>query len=166
MMRVSAALAALALLGGCSSIVEGTSQTIAVNTNPAGAQCGLYREGMNIGTILQTPGATTVQKTKHDINVVCVMNGYQQATYFNKSGVAGATAANIILGGGIGWAIDSMSGADNKYDSPVNITMVPNPPGTIAAPAALPAAYNAAGPIAPAPVQAAPTAVLTDSIVR
>jgi len=26
---------------------------------------------------------------------------------------------NIILGGGIGWAADSASGADNKYDSPV-----------------------------------------------
>ncbi len=28
-------------------------------------------------------------------------------------------------GGGIGWAIDSASGADNKYTSPVNITLVP-----------------------------------------
>ncbi|MFN4088863.1 MAG: hypothetical protein ACK4QW_07435 [Alphaproteobacteria bacterium] len=32
---------------------------------------------------------------------------------------------NIILGGGIGWAIDSASGADNKYTSPVNMTLVP-----------------------------------------
>jgi len=32
---------------------------------------------------------------------------------------------NIILGGGIGWAIDSASGADNKYESPITITLVP-----------------------------------------
>ena len=36
-----------------------------------------------------------------------------------------AAADNIILGGGIGWAIDSASGADNKYTSPVNLTLVP-----------------------------------------
>jgi hypothetical protein len=27
------------------------------------------------------------------------------------------------LGGGIGWAVDSASRADNKYESPVNITL-------------------------------------------
>jgi len=32
---------------------------------------------------------------------------------------------NIVLGGGIGWAIDSASGADNKYDGVVNVTLVP-----------------------------------------
>ena len=34
--------------------------------------------------------------------------------------------AAIILGGGIGWAIDSARGADNKYDSPINITLAPD----------------------------------------
>jgi hypothetical protein len=41
------------------------------------------------------------------------------------SGAAGATFGNIVAGGGIGWAIDSASGADNKYDAPVNVTLVP-----------------------------------------
>ena len=75
------------------------------------------------------PGSALIEKTKHDIWVVCVKLGYQQATYFNHSGAAGATVGNIILGGGIGWIIDSASGADNKYDSPVNLTLSPNPPG-------------------------------------
>lgn len=43
----------------------------------------------------------------------------------NPAIAAGATFGNIVLGGGIGWAIDSASGADNKYTSPVNITLVP-----------------------------------------
>lgn len=137
-MRALIFLLGAGLLAGCSSIVEGTSQQIMVNANPPGAECGLYREGMRIATV-QSPGIALVQKTKHPIWVVCVKPGYEQATYFNRSGAAGATAGNIILGGGIGWAIDSATGADNKYDSPVNITMVPAQGAT---PLSLPAAFS------------------------
>ncbi|WP_152613576.1 hypothetical protein [Inquilinus limosus] len=125
MKRFVLALAAAASLSACSSIIEGTSQEIAVNTNPSGAQCQLQREGTVIATIPATPAATTIKKTKHDITISCDKVGYQTATFLNKSDVAGATVGNVILGGGIGWAIDSASGADNKYTSPVNITLVP-----------------------------------------
>ncbi|MBB6252333.1 hypothetical protein [Nitrospirillum iridis] len=96
-----------------------------MNTTPAGASCALEREGTVIARIAQTPAATTVKKTKHDITVRCTKDGFQEATFLDHSGAAGATVGNILLGGGIGWAIDSASGADNKYDSPVNITLVP-----------------------------------------
>jgi len=118
-------LAFLALMTACSSIIEGTSQEIVVNTSPSGADCGLERENIVIARISPTPGATTIKKTKYDMIIKCDLEGYHQSTYFNKSDVAGATVGNIILGGGIGWAIDSASGADNKYESPVNIPMVP-----------------------------------------
>lgn len=111
------------LLSACSSIIEGTSQEIVINTSPEGANCALEREGMVIGRIDPTPGGVVVKKTKHDINITCTKKGYETATYFNKSDVAGATVGNIILGGGIGWAIDSANGADNKYTSPVNISL-------------------------------------------
>lgn len=45
--------------------------------------------------------------------------------HFVKSEIQDATWGNIILGGGIGWAVDSASGADNKYAEYVNISMVP-----------------------------------------
>ena len=143
--RSTAMLAALlcaAGLGACSSIIEGTSQEIVVKTNPTGANCALMREGTAIARINPTPGGATIKKTKHDITVVCELSGYQQATYLDHSGVAGATFGNIIAGGGIGWAVDSASGADNKYDSPVNVTLVP---------------VNAAPPGAPAPSTTQPT---------
>jgi len=63
-----------------------------------------------------------VDKTKYNIEIRCNKRGYQQDTYLNHSGI-GATIGHIILGGGISWSIDSASGADNKYDSPVNITL-------------------------------------------
>lgn len=126
-MRSIIAMAALVALSGCSSIVEGTNQTLTVNTTPPGATCDFNRENRVIGTIQSTPGSLLVEKTKHDINVVCHKDGYEDATFFNKSDVAGATVGNIILGGGIGWAIDSASGADNKYTEVMNITLLPKP---------------------------------------
>jgi hypothetical protein len=126
-----------------------------VNTNPNGADCGLYRQNMRIATVQNAPGSALIEKTKHDIWIVCVKPGYQMATFYNHSGAAGATFGNIILGGGIGWAIDSASGADNKYESPVNITLVPNMPGQVDGPATLPPTFTGASP-PPAAPQTAP----------
>ena len=124
MKKILFLMAGLSLLSGCSSIIEGTSQEIAVNTNPAGADCSLERQGISIAHVDSTPASVTIKKTKYDITVRCHKKGFEEATYLNHSGAAAATVGNIILGGGIGWAIDSASGADNKYDSPVNITLV------------------------------------------
>lgn len=96
-----------------------------VNTNPDGAFCQLIREEKTIAQIVKTPAAATIEKTKHDIRIECEKEGFHKAVYYNNSDAAGATFGNILLGGGIGWAIDSASGADNKYTSPVNLTLVP-----------------------------------------
>ncbi len=94
---------ALALLcAGCSTIIEGRSQEILVNTNPPGASCKLTRKDEALGTISPTPGSLYVEKTKYDILVSCSKKGYETATYINHSGAAGATFGNIVLGGGIG----------------------------------------------------------------
>ncbi len=116
-------------LSGCAAIFDGTSQNITVNTNPPGAHCDLTRQGTIIASIESTPASTLVQKTKHDVTVVCNKNGFAQGTYLNHSGVAGAAVADVlggVLTGGVAWAIDSSTGADNKYDSVVNITLSPN----------------------------------------
>jgi hypothetical protein len=141
LMRVIAAVAACVSVGACSTIIEGRSQQILVNTNPSGADCGLYRQNVRIATVQNAPGSALIEKTKHDMWIVCVKQGYQMATFYNHSGAAGATFGNIILGGGIGWAIDSASGADNKYESPVNITLVPNIAGQADGPVTLPPTF-------------------------
>ncbi len=110
-------------LSACSSIVEGTSQQITVVTNPPGAACKFLRNAEILGAVNPTLGGLLVKKTKHHIEVVCEKDGYDEARYLNKSGIQEATFGNLILGGGIGWAIDSASGADNKYESAVNITL-------------------------------------------
>ena len=100
MIRSTFVLSALAF-AGCSSIIEGTSQEITVNTNPSGASCAFMREGQPIGTVHPTPGAVLVKKTKYDITIVCDRPGFDQATYLNHSGAAGATFGNIVLAVGL-----------------------------------------------------------------
>jgi hypothetical protein len=126
------------LLAGCSSIIEGTSQQISINTNPSGASCNLMRKGESIGVLASTPGSVKIQKTKDDITVLCDKPGFSQASYLNHSGAAGATFGNIVLGGGVGWAVDSATGADNKYDPVVNLTLTPAPTGSAPVAPALP----------------------------
>ena len=116
--------------GGCSSITQGTTQDITVNTTPAQATCVLEREGQQIGSVQQTPGSVTVSKTKHDITIICDKPGYQTATYINNSGWetgsgAAGIALDVVLTLGMSSAIDSATGADNKYTSPVNMTLIP-----------------------------------------
>lgn len=121
-MKYTLILFALFLVS-CASITSGTTQTLTVNTTPDGASCALIREGIVIGRISPTPGSVLVKKDKHDITVECEKAGYQKATFLNKSGIQDATWGNIVLGGGIGWAIDSAAGADNKYTEVMNISL-------------------------------------------
>lgn len=119
-----------AALFGCSAIVQGTDQDITMNTNPPGASCVLEREGKQIGTVANTPGSVNVSKTKHDITITCDKEGYQTATYINDSGWesgsgAAGIALDVILTLGISSAVDSATGADNRYESPVNMSLIP-----------------------------------------
>ena len=140
-------LSLLGFLGltSCASILDGTTQQIAVNTNPSGANCGLYRQGQRIATIQDTPGSALVQKTKNNIWVACVKPGFLPASYLNHSGLTDASFGNILAGGVIGVAVDSATGADNKYEGTVNVSMIPRPLGQPDLPG-LPATFDGSFP--------------------
>jgi len=124
-----AALFAAISLQGCATVFEGTSQDITVVTNPPDASCVFNRENLPIATIPHTPGTATIRKTKYDIIIKCNKTGYQEASYLNHSGVTAVIAANIVadvvLTAGLSSIVDSASGADNKYEAAVNITLLP-----------------------------------------
>ncbi|MBX3491712.1 MAG: lipoprotein [Parvibaculum sp.] len=136
MSRIILLAGAALALAGCSTVVDGTSQTLGVNTSPAEASCVFNRNGQQIAKIDPTPGTVKIDKTKHDIIVECTKEGYQKATFINKSDVNSATFGNILIGGGIGWAIDSATGSDNKYQATVSLTLVPDdaPPAPVVEP--------------------------------
>lgn len=127
--RVSLLLAVSALSAGCASVFEGLSQEITVVTNPPGAICAFERQGYEVGRIASTPGTANIRKSKYDITIKCNKPGYAEAQYLNHSGTTATIAANIaadlILTAGISSIVDSASGADNKYDSVVNVSLIP-----------------------------------------
>ena len=129
-------------LSGCVSVFEGTSQDISVVTNPIDAHCAFKRDdGRDMGSIERTPGKLTVRKSKYDLTITCTKPGYQTAAYVNHSGTSAAIAANVavdvLLTAGISSIVDSANGADNKYDSVVNLTMIPDYQVPVAKSAAL-----------------------------
>jgi hypothetical protein len=156
-MKIShfAAIAATAIaLSGCATVFEGTSQEITIVTNPPGANCTFDRQGLQVGVIASTPGTANIRKSKYDITIHCTKPGYQEGQYLNHSGTTATIAANVaadlILTAGLSSIVDSADGADNKYDSAVNITLLPltdNSATAVSPPANAPAVTSA--PIAP-----------------
>jgi hypothetical protein len=140
--RGAALVLVCASASACASLVgEGSSQTIAIMTNPSGATCNLTRHGENIGKV-ETPGNIMVKRRKYDITIKCSKPGYADAEYVNKSGlssmVAGNVAADLILTAGISSIVDSANGADNEYTPTVVISLNPITAAAPAAPAPTP----------------------------
>ena len=130
MVRLKLTILAVILLTlqACASIIDGATQTIAVESTPAEADCRFVREGAVVAYVT-TPGDVEVEKTKHDMTVECEKDGYEVTRANLDSGIAAATWGNIIFGGGLGWAIDSAAGADNKYPEYINLTLAPKEGG-------------------------------------
>jgi len=113
-------------LGGCATVLEGTTQVVSVDSDPRGASCDLFRETLNIGAAT-TPGAVMVTKSRLDITLICKKAGYEDANGSIKSGTSVALAGNAAVGGLVGLAVDAASGAANKYDNMTFVTLTPKP---------------------------------------
>ncbi len=112
------AIPLLILTSACSTIVEGRTQQIMVNTTPEGASCVLKSNDAVLGTISATPGSVRVEKTKNDIVVECTKDGYIKSKIKNHSDYAAASLGNMIFGqwSFVGNMVDAATGANNKYD--------------------------------------------------
>ncbi|MCQ4161729.1 hypothetical protein NON00_17580 [Roseomonas sp. GC11] len=125
MMLRLAALAGLFLTTACASITQGTTQSVTVITDPAGAQCSLQRGGQSVAVVSQTPQSVTLDKSRQDVAVLCKRDGYQDGATTLTSEFAGMTFGNILFGGLVGVAVDSASGAMNKYPAEVKLALIP-----------------------------------------
>ena len=124
-MKKIVALSLLVLAPGCATIMEGSSQSVTVTTDPAGANCTVDRAGQHIGQVFPTPGSIHLDKSKNDLSVTCSHDGYQTATVAQSPKFQGTTFGNIVAGGLIGVAIDAASGANFQYPSEVKVLMAP-----------------------------------------
>jgi hypothetical protein len=115
-----------ALLGGCASVVSGTTQQVKVTPVCEGvirrASCELAND--KGAWKVDAPGSVTVQKAYGDLAVTCRGPGADgKATFMSKpnSGVWG----NIIAGGLVGYAIDSANGAGYNYPEELPVVFWP-----------------------------------------
>ncbi len=115
--RALALALALALsLQGCATIFHGSSQTIAVATDPADA---MVRVG---GNTFRSPAQVTLRRDA-DYIVTAEKEGYDTGQGTVTHSVHWPTfLGNIIFGGLIGWAIDFSSGSAYKLE-PDNLTV-------------------------------------------
>jgi len=106
-------------LGGCATVVNGTSQPVAFQSDPAGAQVRLIS-----GLTCETPCQYSM-KRGNDSQVVFTKDGFEPVTVYIQSRTGGGVAGNILAGGIIGGVVDVANGASNHlYPDPVIVRMV------------------------------------------
>ncbi len=124
MIRLCIVVVAAGLLGGCGSIVRGTSEDVAINAQPAGTDIRTSN-----GHQCQTSCVIKVPR-KDAFTVIASKPGYQTETVQVSTEVSGGGAAgmagNILLGGVIGAGVDVATGASLDHTpNPVNIVLEP-----------------------------------------
>lgn len=124
MLAAGAAAAAL-VLGGCATVVSGTTQTIGINTDPQGADCQFTRKAVLVGRVNPTPGMLQIGKDYESVSVLCRKDDFEDTAGVIGSEFQAATLGNILLGGIIGVVVDAASGAMMKYPESVTFTLVP-----------------------------------------
>lgn len=123
--RLIPVLLLAALLPACATITTGTSQSIAVMTEPPGASCTLSRDGGVIAVVNPTPGTVTVSKSTRDIAVNCTRPGHLPGVASHTAQFQGMTVGNVLLGGLIGFGIDAASGALSYYPTSLTLSLPP-----------------------------------------
>lgn len=104
------------LLCACASITTGTKQNIGLDTEPEGADCKLSNDE-GAWYVSKTPSNIEVHRSYSPLNINC-KKGKMTGVLTVQSTTKGSTFGNILLGGGIGAAVDMSNGA--AYDYPTD----------------------------------------------
>lgn len=123
MIRAIFLLIILGLVSGCATVVKGTTQSIPVNSDPAGAEVLVNNNVLGV-----TPTQIKL-KRKEDHQVMIRKEGYASATVPVLKSVGGAVWGNVLAGGLIGWGVDATSGAQYNL-SPETIYVTLRPVGS------------------------------------
>lgn len=118
-------VALCANLGACSTIVNGTNQSLALNTGSVtGADCTLTGgSDFAVNETFSTPAVVEVPRSKKALQMECTKAGYQDASRTINSKVEATTGGNLLVGGFIGAGVDAATGALYKYPETVVLQM-------------------------------------------
>lgn len=114
----------IGFLSGCAAIMSGSNQSVTVVTPGASeSECSLTDSKGRVWYIESTPGNTLVKKGDGPISVICKKEGYEVGVGQIKENIAMSTTGNILFP--VGFFIDGLTGASQKYQSTVEIEMEP-----------------------------------------
>lgn len=137
-MRLTICLA-LALLGGCASITDGTTQTLIIPVQPKEARCSVVRNDVELGQITGSQQTITISKGARDVLVTCNAPGYlQKVSRLVSTTQTEGMMSFLFLDLGI---TDMVTGAMWKYPQSSSISLERDP--SVSPPAAAPAATAA-----------------------
>jgi len=107
-------------VGGCATVLNGTSQPVEFRSEPSGADVELVR-----GLKCEAPCRYNLKRGK-DNAVTFTKEGFRSETVYIQSRIGGAIAGNILAGGIIGGIVDGSNGASNHlYPDPISVRLVP-----------------------------------------
>lgn len=107
-------------LGGCATVINGTSQDYQIWSEPNGAEVTLSN-----GSACTAPCEISL-KRRDDYRADISLDGYQSTSVLIQSRTGGAMAGNILLGGVVGGVVDASNGSTNHlYPRPLHVQLVP-----------------------------------------
>jgi len=120
----AAAVMCALLSSGCASVTTGKEQSLKFETDPAGADCTLKQQNIEIAKF-QTPKTIVVKRAKSPIMMTCVKPGFHQERALIADTTSSAVWGNLIVGGIVGVMADQASGAAFRYYDPPKFNLVP-----------------------------------------
>ena len=118
LLKITAAIAAISMLGGCATIVGDKEQAVTINSSPSNAKLLITDERSTEVHAGTTPATVTLKKSAgyfsgKTYTVEISKDGYESRSMKINSSVNGwYIGGNIIFGGLIGWLIvDPLTGA-------------------------------------------------------
>jgi hypothetical protein len=119
-------------LGGCATIMSGTSQTVNVQVINAknhklisGAKCTLKDADGIYYPINSNPGSVNLPRVYGGLNVNCTAKGYYQKQVGAGSSFNAWVVADILFWPGA--IVDAATGAAQKYPSHITVLMSTHP---------------------------------------
>lgn len=116
------AIAALATLSGCATVVNGRTEPLGLSSNPSGAEVTVDHGAMKV----LTPTTVTLKRDE-DHTFVFRKAGYKTASATVTSTTSGWVWGNVLLGGIVGGVVDFADGAAYKFSNDnlsVNLTPI------------------------------------------
>jgi hypothetical protein len=111
----------LSILTGCASVTHGTSQQVKIETLTAdgkvvdGAECRVFNDKAE--ATVPSGSSVTVRRSGATLSIECKQAGQLPANGQATSRVNAGMVGNVLIGGLIGAAIDSGTGAGFNYPS-------------------------------------------------